>query len=319
MTVEELSRGQHRDNAYHSYGAGYDALLAEHGVKARPSFTGDLPVFVAEAGSGQPVLFLHGTPATSAVWIPLLTELNDVQAILVDRPGHGLSGAYDYAGCPDLRAHAVDFVSGLLDSLGLDQVVLAGNSLGGLWALWFALDRPERVRALVEIGAPPGLLGPRLPAMFGMLSVPWIARLLNRLEPPSDASTRRLFRRMGDRPEVLTAHFVRAFTTGMSLPSVAGGMTRLIQRFVRMPGRFADRRIWLEAPDLAGLEVPSLFVWGGRDFLGGPARGRQVAAAVPGARLVELDAGHLPWLERPNEVAQAVRTFLAALGPGGSR
>jgi pimeloyl-ACP methyl ester carboxylesterase len=269
-----------------------------------------IPTFVAETGTGTPIVFLHGTPATSAVWIPLLARLPGVHAFAVDRPGHGLSGAVDYATVPDLRSHAVRFLEALLDALGLDQAVIAGSSMGGLWGLWLALDRPSRVSAVVQLGAPPGLLSNRLPLVFGPLSVPWCARLMRRLDPPSPAATRRLFRMMGDPPAMLTQTFVDTFTASQRLPNVEGGTAHMIQQFVRFPGRFADRRLWLDRTELAQIRQPALFLWGPRDFVGAPPLGRRAVDVMPNARLSVLGEGHLPWLQDPASAAAEVSRFL---------
>lgn len=307
------------DAARASYAQAYGALLAHHRIDATCRTVevampgGRAPTFVVEAGTGVPVLFLHGTPATSAVWTPLLEHLDDVHAYLVDRPGHGLSAAFDYTGLTDLRTHAVDFVTATLDALGLERVVVAGSSLGGLWSLWTALDRPERVSGLLLAGAPPGLFGPRLPAIFGVLSVPWTARLLRRLDPPSAASTRRFFARMGDPPEALGEVFVEAFTR--SQPIMAAAAAQLIQRFVRLPARFARRDLWLDADELARVRQPTLFLWGARDFVGGMSLGHRAAAAMPRAELAEVGVGHLPWLQDPSGAAAAIHRFLGKPSP----
>jgi pimeloyl-ACP methyl ester carboxylesterase len=301
------------DPAYGGYARAYDELLGEYDVTAEVSCPAVGPtrrVFVARVGTGEPVVFLHGTPATSAVWIPLAARLRGVRAYLVDRPGHGLSSAVDYAQVPDLRTHAVAFVDALLDTLGLERAVLAGNSLGGLWALWSALDLPERVSAVVAIGAPPGLLTPRLPRIFGPLSVPWTAKLMQRLDPPSPRSTRRFFRLMGDPPAQLSDSMVNAFTEGLRLPNAEGGMSHLIQHFVAWPGRFADRRLWLSSEQLAEIEQRVLFVWGRHDFLGDLTVAKRITGALPRATVVEAGTGHLPWLQDPQQVADSVGSFL---------
>ncbi|GAB2658922.1 alpha/beta fold hydrolase [Kribbella swartbergensis] len=310
------SRAWSGDPAYDVYGRRYDEVLQEYGVAVKASFVDGGPagrVFVAKTGAGTPVVFLHGTPATSAVWLPLVARLNGVQAYLVDRPGHGLSDPFDYAGVTDLRAHAVSFVDRLLDALGLEQAVLAGNSLGGLWALWAAADLPTRVRAVAALGAPPGLLSPRVPRIFGPLSVPWMARLIQRVDPPSPRSTRRFFRMMGDPPALLSATMVEAFTEGLRLPNAECGAAHMIQRFVEWPGRFADRRLWLSADELAEIRQPVLLVWGPDDFVAGLDRGNRVADALPHATLVPAGTGHLPWLQDPSAVAAAINTFLQRL------
>lgn len=313
QTSPRITRSGYDDPAYDTYARAYDDLLFEHGVTAYPSYVraGSAGrIFVARAGTGEPVVFLHGTPATSAVWIPLVARLSGVQAYLVDRPGHGLSATVDYADVPDLRAHAVSFVAGLLDALGLERAVVAGNSMGGLWALWSAADLPDRVSAVVAVGGPPGMLGPRLPRIFGPLSVPWAARLMRRLDPPSPSATRRFFRLMGDPPALLSDPMVTAFTEGLRLPNAEGGMAHMIQRFVEWPGRFAERRLWLSSDDLGRIQQPALFVWGPRDFLGDLTVAGRIVDAVPNGSLVAAGSGHLPWLQDPDAVGAAIRSFV---------
>ena len=61
---------------------------------------------------------------------------------------------------PELRAHAVSFIESVLDGLGLERPAFIANSLGSLWALWLASDRPRRVGAMAHVGCPcshPGL------------------------------------------------------------------------------------------------------------------------------------------------------------------
>lgn len=303
---------------YRAHAASYERLLAHHALDATATMVdvpapggGPLPTFVLESGSGTPVLFLHGSPATSLVWVPLLARLTGVRAIAIDRPGHGFSGALDYADVPDIRAHTVAYLDALLDSLGLDQVALVGSSFGGLNALWYALERPERVSSVVQLGAPPGMLGDRLPPVFGLLSVRWIARLLAAVDKPSPRWTHRMFRMWGDPPELLHETLVDAYTTSQRLPTVEGGIAHLVQRGCRFPGRFRDRSLWLDEEDLGGVGQPTLFVWGPQDFVGGPEFGRQVAHAMPNAQLVVKGVGHLPWLQDPEGVAAATADFLA--------
>jgi pimeloyl-ACP methyl ester carboxylesterase len=256
------------------------------------------------------VLFLHGSPATSLVWVPLLARLTGVRAIAIDRPGHGFSGAIDYAHVADIRAHTVAYIDALLDTLGLPRVVVAGSSFGGLCAFWYALARPERVTSILQFGAPPGMLTDRTPPIFGLLSVPWIARLLAAVDKPSHGSTRRLFRMMGDPPDLLDDSLVEAYTTSQRLPTVEGGIAHLVQRACRFPGRFRERSMWLDEKELGRVGQRTLFVWGPKDFVGAPDLGRRVTDAMPDARLAVMGIGHLPWLQDPEGVAAATAEFL---------
>src|SRR5690349_5804688 len=147
--------------------AAQDGVLAETGVATKASFIDvgvpPLRVQLLEAGSGVPVVMIHGGNSVAASWAPLLPRLSESFHLLMpDRPGCGLTTMFDYRGI-DLRRHGPEFIGGVLDSLGLQRVALVGNSMGGFFAMAFAIDHPERVSALVLTGEPAGADGkPRL-------------------------------------------------------------------------------------------------------------------------------------------------------------
>src|SRR5512132_2079828 len=114
-------------------------------------------VRLLESGVGDPVLFINGISAPGIGMAPLAGRLPGHRVLLVDLPGHGLSPPYLWQGAP-VREQAVNIIAGLLDGLGLDQVTLVGNALGGLFSLWFALDRPSRVARVVLVGQPAGAI-----------------------------------------------------------------------------------------------------------------------------------------------------------------
>src|SRR6185295_1354483 len=70
-----------------------------------------------------------------------------------------------------------DIIAGVLDGLGIDQVKLVGNALGGMFSLWFALDRPTRVARVVLVGMPAGAIpGPRADLGMGVFTAPVLGR-----------------------------------------------------------------------------------------------------------------------------------------------
>lgn len=90
-------------------------------------------------------------------WAPLMAVLKDrLHMYAPDRPGFGLTDAFDYRNA-DLRTHASDFVVSVLDALGLESVTLIGGSMGGFFCLAAALDHPSRVRNLVLVGMAVGV------------------------------------------------------------------------------------------------------------------------------------------------------------------
>ena len=110
---------------------------------------------VIESGSGRPVLLIHGGGGLANHWFPLMAHLDGYRLIAVDRPGCGLTDGFDYSRTASLRQHAVTFLTHVADAAGLGAVDVVANSMGALWSLWLAADRPERVRSLTCLVALP--------------------------------------------------------------------------------------------------------------------------------------------------------------------
>ena len=116
-------------------------------------------IFVAEEGTGPPIVLLHGGgPGASGVSnysrnIKALAQ--HFRVIVPDMPGYGRS-AKGVDGS-DPFGYLADHIRGMLDDLGIDRAHLVGNSYGGSCALRLALDTPHRVDRLVLMG--PGGIG----------------------------------------------------------------------------------------------------------------------------------------------------------------
>ncbi|MGO9899415.1 MAG: alpha/beta fold hydrolase [Solirubrobacteraceae bacterium] len=162
-------------------------------VQSRRMRLADPPVGVRvlEAGDGPPLVLVHGSGMSASTWAPLMPYLGAYRLIAFELPGFGLSDTFDYS-TRALRAHAVAQLTSLLDALGLEQVPIVGTSLGGMWALYLALDAPHRVTALASLGVPavalPGMHGD---PFFTALSTPGLGQLVARIRSPNVATTRR--------------------------------------------------------------------------------------------------------------------------------
>lgn len=244
---------------------------------------GGLCFHVQDLGAGPPVVMIHGLLVGNlAGWYftaaPALAKRHRV--ILYDLRGHGqserTSSGYDVATqAGDLRA--------ILEALGVEGPVdLVGHSFGGLVALRQALDHPASVRrlALVEAPLPPSTLG-GIEAFRGLDS----AELAGALPEVQ----RRAVRGGGRRARRLLASL--SFLT----------------RETTLPDDLAAEG---DVPDdaLAALGPPLLAVYGTTSACR-PA-GERLARVVPGARHVELPAGHYLPLEAPAELTQTLVGFL---------
>ncbi len=263
-------------------------------------------VHIIEAGDGQPLVLLHGSGPTSLLFLPLLERLTDVRAIAVDRPGFGLSDASERP--PEAyREGAIDSLTRILDGLGLAETALLGNSMGGTWALWYALAYPDRVRRLVLLGAPPLLPGTRVPPP--MLAVATTVDRPPHMPPPSPETVVQSMSVMGEADTIVNyPNYIEALVAAGSDQLAAGtGLAEL--RAAIAPTGWQPAQA-MRPDELRELMVPTLLIWGDRDPLGGADVARTTAATIPDAQLEVVSAGHAPWLGHPDRVAALVNNFV---------
>jgi pimeloyl-ACP methyl ester carboxylesterase len=256
-----------------------------------------------EAGTGEPVLLIHGLGATKASFLPTIDALApSYRAIGIDLPGFGdsdkpLFGAYD-------AQYFARAMIALLDALELDVAHVVGNSMGGRVALELGLAHADRVRRLVLLAPSLAWLKPRRWAPY----LRWIPTQLGVVQPA---------------PRPLVETIVKHVVPGSNEEWTAAGIDEFMRSYLTPLGRAAfyaaARNIYLEEPRgpnglwtrLGELQSEALFVWGRKDAIVPIGFARHVREALPGATHLELDCGHVPQLERPRETHQAMTQFLA--------
>ncbi|MBD3759829.1 alpha/beta hydrolase [Rhizorhabdus sp.] len=243
--------------------------------------------------NAPPVLLIHGYTFSLESWDAWAADLaRDHRVIRFDLAGHGLSGPMprgDYGTAARVRQ-----LGKLMDKLGLARATIAGNSFGGLVAWNFAARYPRRIDRLIlvdsaafsingvtekPVAVPPAmrtyLLDPQ-PA-----AVAWSAGTIfahpQRLTPARLDQMRAMIARNGP---ALVAH-LEQFTLPDPLPS------------------------------LARIKAPTLILWGRADKVVPVAQAEQLAAAIPGSKLIIYDdVGHAPQEEAAAASLTDVREFL---------
>jgi pimeloyl-ACP methyl ester carboxylesterase len=246
-------------------------------------------------GAGSPVLLCHGLGGNHAVWfqqVPVLAERYRV--VTWDQRGFGRSS--DRAGASGPESAARDLAA-LLDHLAIARAHVIGQSMGGWAALGLALATPERVASLVLADTLAGISTPSIDAAFDTV--------LRRAASEPLPEARPLGRHPALGPGFAEREPARAFLY-RELTSLGPPPPRAV------PLRL--RRCTRPAAELAGLDVPTLFVVGSEDDLFTPAMVREAAAQLRGARVVEIPgAGHSPYFETPEAWNREVLGFLAEL------
>lgn len=240
------------------------------------------------SGAGPPLLLLNSLGSDMSMWqglLPALTERFTV--IRCDTRGHG--GSPVPAGPYSLFELGADVLA-LLDSLGVESAHVAGVSMGGLQAMWLAAHAPARVRRLALVCTS---------ARFAPASG-WVERAAQvragGVTTVADAVVARWFTPVAPPYLVATARAMIAATPAEGY----AGCCEVLER--------ADVR-----PVLGSISAPTLVVAGETDPASPPESGREIAAAIPGARFeVVPGAAHLACLERPDAVAALMLPFLEA-------
>jgi pimeloyl-ACP methyl ester carboxylesterase len=247
-----------------------------------------------------PIVLLHGTSASLHTWDGWVAGLaGERRVVRFDLPGFGLTGP---APDGDYRIERyVEFVAAMLDALGIERCVLAGNSFGGAVAWESALALPPgRVQKLVLVDAAGyPLVSESVPIAFRLARMPLLSPIMAVTLPRRvvEDSVRNVY---GDPARVTPALVDRYYEIALR----EGNRAALAQRFAQAPhGLHADR--------ITGIGVPTLILWGGRDRLIPPEHGERFHRDIAGSRLVVFPGlGHVPHEEDPVAPVAAVRDFL---------
>lgn len=298
-------------------------LFDHHGLEHEEHFVEladpALRIRVLEAGEGPPVLLVPGGVGDAWIFASLMERLEGVRMLAVNRPGGGLSEGVDHR-LVDVRRLAVDTLSSVLDHFGLARPPLIGNSMGGLWSFWLALDRPDRVSALVQVGTPALILGTSAPLPMRLQSVPLLNRLMLRMMLPSTTEEARKLptflghpAKVGERwPEAAVEcayHFPR-------LPTYRTAWLSLMERCLRLTG--AEPDVQLGEGELEIVAQPTQLIWGRDDPFGSLDVARRAVDALPDAELHPVGVGHLPWLDDAERCGSLIGEFLEERRAGGA-
>lgn len=269
----------------------YDELVSVAGVK----------VHYRHAGSGPPLLLLHGLVGSSQNWESNISFLaQDASVYAVDLFNMGESERV-----PGLNAGleaTADRIVALMDELGLEEADIGAHSHGGAIAMMLAARHPSRVRSLI-LFAPANPfcdLGRQLihfyQTRFGM----WLARQIPHL--PRVLKATALGRMYGD-PDRVAEGVLEGYIAGLHVPGTIDHVLQIIQRWHADMGHLRSV--------LAQLKKPTLLIWGDRDRAVGLASGRQLERLLPQSSLVVVPgAGHIPFQEMPRVCNQTMREWL---------
>jgi pimeloyl-ACP methyl ester carboxylesterase len=237
-------------------------------------------------GQGTPLVLIHGYPLDHSIWDETAALLSGTfDLILPDLRGFGASASVtDPYTLADMAADLAE----LLDDLGIPQAALAGHSMGGYAALAFFRAYPARVRGLGLVASQ--ALADKQEAREGRYKTAESVAA-NGVSVVAEAMTPKLTADAGLRG------FIHALIEQQTPAGVIGALRAMAER-----------------PDstdlLPSLNIPVALIHGDADGLIPSERAREMQAAVPHAKLSLLPgAGHLPMMEFPQAVADALKSL----------
>jgi pimeloyl-ACP methyl ester carboxylesterase len=255
------------------------------------------------AGSGPPIILIHGITSSSETWVSVAPALSQHHTVLApDLLGHGHSakprGDYSMGA----------FASGVRDlsvALGLGPATIVGHSLGGGVAMQFAYQFPERSQRLALVSS--GGLGREVHGFLRAATLPGSELVIPLLASDHLLSAGRAIGRSLDRLGVRLANDALEMARGHASlhdRETRAAFVQTLRASIDPTGQRvrATDRLYLAT------QLPLLIVWGERDRIIPVAHGRRAHELVPGSRLEVFEhAGHFVHLDEPAR-------FVATLG-----
>jgi 3-oxoadipate enol-lactonase len=247
-------------------------------------------LFFETIGDGVPLTLLHGYPLDHSIWQDVAAGLkNEARIIMPDLRGQGKSPAP--AGTYLMEDLAGDILQ-ILDRLNIEKTIIAGHSMGGYVALALAKIHPERLSGLALVAS----------HAYADSTEKKQARL-DSIERIQREGVQPILAPMAEKlskdPGVIER--CRALAAGASAQGIIGTLAGLAAREDAAEVFFS-------------LEIPAMLISGLEDQINPPSVNREMARAMKTPRLVEIEgAGHMPMLEKPEQVIQAFKSFILTI------
>jgi pimeloyl-ACP methyl ester carboxylesterase len=251
------------------------------------------PISFTDVGSGPPILLLHAALHDKTDYAPVHPALvQHRRELALDWPGHGESPSpAESLSAVQFGDLAVEFV----DHLGLSNLVVIGNSVGGYAACRLALERPQSIAGVVLVNT----------GGFTDHSV----------------FTRAFCAGMG-RPAVVKAVFplfVRAYMHAKT-PSDKAIVARVVAKSKSTGGARTAAALWKSFTEpghdlrdrATHITAPVLITWGTKDLTAPRRWGQAVHASIPGSRFATLPTGHVVFSSEPHAWLATVLPFVDA-------
>ncbi|MGK0249753.1 MAG: pimeloyl-ACP methyl ester carboxylesterase [Oleispira sp.] len=261
----------------------------------------DLIIHYRDEGTGPTLVLLHGVASSLHTWDDWVERLVPYYRIIrIDLPGHGLTG-----NDPSVERYEtpymVDKLDKFLNALSIDDIYLAGNSLGGYISWNYALYRPDRVKKMVLLDA--AGFPQDMPFFMNLAALPVIGELNGFMMPKfiMDMNIKAAF---GDGDKVTDELQQRYFDLTMR----QGNRAALVNVFRTMKEQSHQSNLGDRVKEI---QVPTLLMWGDQDEWVPLSIMKQFEEALPNSQSIVYEGvGHMPMEELPIQTSRDAHGFL---------
>lgn len=280
-----------------------EVLKKEYANKASKFITiQGMDVHYRDEGQGEPIVLVHGTASSLHTWDEWTAQLSkEYRVIRMDLPAFGLTGP-NSTGNYTIESYT-RFLKTFLDTLGLQKVHLAGNSLGGNIAWNVAADYPEMVDKLILIDASGLPTFKEQPWIFKMAKTPILNSLFLYITPKF----------------IIQNNMEQVYADDSKITD------QLITRYHNMALRKGNRQAFIDrakidfkptnkavSDKMKRVMATTLLLWGAKDTWIPLSNGERMNKIIPNSTLVVLkNSGHVPMEEQPIESLKILYDFLA--------
>jgi pimeloyl-ACP methyl ester carboxylesterase len=260
----------------------------------------DLIIHYRDEGTGPTLVLLHGVASSLHTWDGWVNRLAPHYRIIrIDLPGHGLTGSDPSIERYEI-AYMINKLEKFLNKLSIDEIYLAGNSLGGYIGWNYALHRPDRVKKMVLLdsaGFPQDM-----PFIMNFAALPVIGEMAGFMMPKFIVN-RNVKQAFGDSDKVTDKLQQRYFDLTMR----QGNREALVNVFRTMKEQSKNEHL---GDRIKNVETPTLLMWGSEDEWVPLSIMQKFHQALPNSQTIVYEGvGHMPMEELPVQTSRDAHSF----------
>jgi pimeloyl-ACP methyl ester carboxylesterase len=256
-----------------------------------------MQVHYRDEGKGMPIVLIHGTASSLHTWDDWTSTLKkNYRVIRLDIPAFGLTGPNPSG---DYRINAYsNFLNKFLLNLAIDSLYLAGNSLGGNIAWYYASEHPDKVKKLILVDPSGYPRNGEVPWIFKLARTPILNSIIRYITPRSIVE-KNLQQVYFDDSKITESLIDRYY----DLTLREGNRTAFIDR--------AKTDMKDDTNKLKKISAPTLIIWGDQDIWIPVSDGKRFTTDIPNAQLKVMEnVGHVPMEEKPKESIHLMLDFI---------